>query len=252
VITYLEGRSPETKGRAEAIGVASVDMASIAKSDIVLSIVPPAEALVVARQVASAMAVSGSSAFFVDCNAVSPETMSAIANTFADNIGRVLDGCIIGGPPSVGKPGPHIYISGGGNNVVEALRQYGLDARPLDSAIGAASALKMCYAGINKGLIGLATAMLLAAAESGADEALMAELGESQFELLAKFTKGVPDMYPKAYRWVAEMKEIADFLGPENPASGIFLGMEGLYQQMAADRAAGGELAMALSAMLKT
>jgi 3-hydroxyisobutyrate dehydrogenase-like beta-hydroxyacid dehydrogenase len=251
VVTFLKGRSAETQRRAEAIGIRSVDLATVVQADIILSIVPPAEALTVAQQISTAMTGSTPSAFFVDCNAISPETMSEIANAFDDNIGRVFDGCIIGGPPKPGKPGPHVYISGGGNNVVDVLLEHGLDARPLDSAIGAASALKMCYAGINKGLIGLGTAMLLAAAESGADKALMAEMRESQSELVAKFAKGVPDMYPKAYRWVAEMKEIADFLGPENPASGIFIGMEGLFQQMAADRAEGGELAATLSDMLK-
>jgi uncharacterized caspase-like protein len=47
------------------------------------------------------------------------------------------------------------------------------------------------------------------------------------------------------------MKEIADFLGPENPASSIFVGMEGLYEEMAADRSGGGQLAMILSDMIK-
>lgn len=125
-----------------------------------------------------------------------------------------------------------------------------MDARVLDSGIGAASALKMCYAGINKGLVGLGTAMLLAAAKSGADKALMGELAESQSQLVRKFSKGIPDMYPKAYRWVAEMEEIAAFLGQDEPASSVFLGMSRLFQQIATDQAGRGVLASTLSEML--
>jgi 3-hydroxyisobutyrate dehydrogenase-like beta-hydroxyacid dehydrogenase len=251
VSTFLDGRSAQTRERAAAVGIRDVDLATLIEADIILSIVPPAQALSVAHQVANAMSASAQPAFFVDCNAISPETMSAVAKAFGDNIGRVFDGCIIGGPPKAGKPGPHLYVSGGGNHVVEALIACGLDARPLDSAIGAASALKMCYAGINKGFTGLATAMLLAAAENGVRGTLMAEMNESQADLVARISKSLPDMYPKAHRWVAEMKEIADFLGPENPASSIFVGMEGLYKEMAADRSGGGQLAMILSDMIK-
>lgn len=109
--------------------------------------------------------------------------------------------------------------------------------------IGASSALKMCYAGINKGVTGLGTAMLLAAIRSGADEGLKRELQESQSDLDRKFAQSIPDMYPKAYRWVAEMEEIAEFLGEDDPAALIFRGMAGLYRKMAEDREAGGVLA---------
>jgi len=108
----------------------------------------------------------------------------------------------------------------------------------------------MCYAGINKGLTGLGTSLLLAAAKSGADKALMAELLESQPELLAKFSKSIPDMYPKSNRWVAEMEEIAAFLGPEEPASLIFAGMAGVFQHLADDRTSNNDLTTTLSEML--
>jgi len=82
----------------------------------------------------------------------------------------------------------------------------------------------MSYAGINKGIIAIGTAMLLAAARSGASTGLYQELSESLPQLLSKFEKGIPDMYPKAYRWVAEMREIAAFLGEDKAAAMIFEG----------------------------
>lgn len=250
IVTYLEGRSSGTRERAAAVGIREVDLTALVKAKIILSIVPPSQAIAVADLVATAMRASQSPAIFIDCNAISPQTMGSVAQAFDNTNAKVLDGCIIGGPPTAGNPGPRFYLSGGAEEIVPVLVEYGLDARALNSDIGAASALKMCYAGINKGLIGLGTSMLLAAAKNGADKALMAELSESQSQLVAKFAKGIPDMYPKAYRWVAEMDEIAAFLGVDDPAADIFSGMAGVFQRLATDRTGNSEIATTLSEML--
>ncbi|MCZ3377259.1 MULTISPECIES: NAD(P)-dependent oxidoreductase [unclassified Rhizobium] len=243
VLTYLEGRSASTVERAKAAGMQPVDLADVAASRLILSIVPPAEAVAVARHIAGELRRSGSKTTFMDCNAISPKTMAEVAAIFGGDCGVVLDGSIIGGPPKPGQKGPKLYVSGDTANDSSVLADHGLQVRRIDGAIGAASALKMCYAGINKGVTGLGTAMLLAAIRSGADAALKRELQESLPDLDAKFVQGIPDMYPKAYRWVAEMEEISEFLGEDDPAALIFKGMAGLYRRMANDREGGAVLA---------
>ena len=57
-------------------------------------------------------------------------------------------------------------------------------------------------------------------------------------------------MYAKAYRWVAEMREIADFLGPDDPARLIYEGFAGLYERLAADVAGEKRDIAALNAFL--
>ncbi|MGV1756245.1 DUF1932 domain-containing protein [Rhizobium sp. A22-96] len=251
VLTYLEGRSPATIERAKAAGMEPVGLDVIAGAGLILSIVPPASAIGVAKQVAAAIRQRGSKTVFMDCNAISPQTMTQVAAVFGNDCGVVLDGCIIGGPPKSGQKGPKLYVSGDQANSGAVLSERGLEVRRVDGAIGAASALKMCYAGINKGVTGLGTAMLLAAIRSGADEALKRELQDSQPDLDAKLVQGIPDMYPKAYRWVAEMEEISEFLGEDDPASLIFRGMAGLYRKMAEDREGGGVLAEQLDGLNK-
>jgi putative dehydrogenase len=98
------------------------------------------------------------------------------------------------------------------------LRDWGLDWRAIDGPIGAASGLKMSYAGITKGTTAIAAAMLLGAAHFGCGEALIAELSKSQPEMLKRMRNGIPGTYDKAYRWVAEMEEIAEF-HEANPAA---------------------------------
>jgi hypothetical protein len=58
-------------------------------------------------------------------------------------------------------------------------------------------------------------------------------------------------MFPKAYRWVAEMEEIAEFLGADDPAALIFKGMAGLFQTIADDRNGSRELIATLERMLE-
>ncbi|MBB2708752.1 UNVERIFIED_ORG: 3-hydroxyisobutyrate dehydrogenase-like beta-hydroxyacid dehydrogenase [Rhizobium etli] len=235
VLTYLDGRSEPTIARAQAAGMIPVALEELTKTELVLSIVPPAEAMSVAGLIAEISLENPAPPPFIDLNAIAPKTMQALAARFEGSWVEVLDGAIIGGPPVAGKSGPTLYISGDSAERSRLLEKHGLKVRRLDGPLGAASALKMCYAGINKGFAGLGAAMLLAASRSGAAESLTAELAESLPDIERKLSKSIPDMYPKAYRWVAEMQEIADFLGEDDPAATIFRGMADLFSRLAAD-----------------
>jgi 3-hydroxyisobutyrate dehydrogenase-like beta-hydroxyacid dehydrogenase len=255
VVTNLDGRSAATKKRAADAGMREAGWQEIVSADIILSIIPPSEAVEVATRVAATALAAGKTPVFVDCNAIAPDTMAAVAAAAAKGGAQVVDGSIIGMPP-VPKGGetaakvPMLYLSGGPDGIETLLSGHGLKVTRLEGEIGAASALKMCYSGINKGLVGLGTAMYLAAIRSGADDGLRHELAASVPQVADRLARGIPDMYAKAYRWVAEMEEIADFLGKDDPAALIFRGMAGLYRKMADDREAGGELAAALDAMV--
>jgi hypothetical protein len=122
--------------------------------------------------------------------------------------------------------------------------------RPLDGAIGTASGLKMSYAGITKGLTALASAMMLAATRFGVAQDLRAELADSQPQLLAWFSRSVPAMYPKAYRWSGEMQEIADFAGEDAATRQIYQGIAQLYERLTQDQAGTKRETGALSAFL--
>lgn len=94
VISPLQGRSAETRQRAAAAGIQNVDLTAVAEAELILSIVPPSEAPGVARQVAEVIKNSSSSALFVDCNSVSPNTMATIANSFGEKASQLMrSGC---------------------------------------------------------------------------------------------------------------------------------------------------------------
>jgi 3-hydroxyisobutyrate dehydrogenase-like beta-hydroxyacid dehydrogenase len=238
--TSLTGRSAASHARAEACGMRHVEESELVEGvDIVLSIVPPGEAAGLARRFAPLLLAARRKPVYLDCNAISPQSMEAIASILAPTGALVLDCGIIGGPPRPQPPDPNFYVSGPGCEAALALRQYGLEIRLLPGPPGAASALKVSYAGLTKGLTALGAAMFLGAAAAGSDAALIAELGESQPEILRLLRRQIPGMYDKAYRWVAEMREIANFVQPNAAAARIYEGAAGLYEQLAAARAAG-------------
>lgn len=130
---------------------------------------------------------------------------------------------------------PRLYASGPAAPRFATLRDYGLDIRVLDGALSAASALKMSYAGITKGTQAIGAAMMLAATRAGSADALFKELQGSQKEMLAWFQRALASMPPKAYRWVAEMHEIAGFVGDDPTASELYQGAAHFYERVAED-----------------
>jgi len=146
VLTLLEGRSAATVNRARAAGMEDVSPETIATADLILSIVPPSEAVGLAKELMTHLSESRHKPVYIDCNALSPKTKTEIAGTLAEQ-----------------------------------------------------------------------------------------ELGESLPQLLSKFQTGIPDMYPKAYRWVAEMREIAAFLDEDKAAAMMFEGAAQLYDRLATD-----------------
>ncbi len=105
----------------------------------------------------------------------------------------------------------------------------------MNGPIGAASAMKMSYAGITKGFTALGCMMMLAAARGGVADGLRAELERSQPALLPWLQRQIPAMYPKAYRFVGEMEEISDYVGEDVSAQEMFDAFADFYTRLAAD-----------------
>jgi len=210
VITGLEGRSERTAGLARAAGIEDVGslVRVVGEADVILSVLPSAAAPTVAREVARRLPGRPGPLTFVECNALAPRLVREIGAVVGDAGGRVVDVGIVGSPPTEAKS-PRFYASGSDLGPFLAFRDHGLDVRPLGAEIGQASAMKMCYAALTKGLTALGTELLLAATEHDVVDALFGELGDSQPALLAWLAGSIPGMPAKSRRWVSEMLEIA-------------------------------------------
>ena len=252
MLTSLAGRSAASAARASAAGMTAVADTQLTEADFLLSIVPPGDALALAKRLAPWLTAANKKPIYVDCNAVSPNTMLDIAEVVAKTGCPFVGAGIIGPPPKPGSTNTKFYAAGPAAGLFTKFNEYGLIVRVLEGSLTAASALKMSYAGITKGFTALGAAMILAATREGSAEALKAELGESQPALLGYLTRQVPAMYPKAYRWVAELEEISAFVGTDHPEHAMLDAAARLYERIAADVEGDKKEAGAMDAFLKS
>ncbi|KAK0731593.1 6-phosphogluconate dehydrogenase [Lasiosphaeris hirsuta] len=274
VATNLTARSQDTIARAGAANVLTLptDAALIDVSSLILSVVPPRDALATAQRILAALPLASAPRaaplYFADMNAVSPGSVKAIAALFAGTAVRFIDGSILGGPPAPPKLGRGVGGVGGAGAewtrpllptsgpwaVADVDGGYGthlagvLRAKHIGPEVGAASGLKMCFASLSKGYAAIAVQAVTTARRLGVLDDLKEALGELAPGNLERMEKGVVGMAPKAYRWVREMEEIsATHAGEGEDQDGgfvpeyIFRGAAEVFRTVAEDTVLGRE-----------
>ncbi len=179
---------------------------AVRQSDVVLSVCPPHAAVDLARAVA-AINFTG---IYVDANAVSRATAEVVGCIVTASGASFVDGGIIGSP--VKQAGTtRLYLSGTHAAEIAALFSRSmLDARAIGAEPGAASALKVAYAAWTKCTDALVLAIRAYAEHEGVDQALLDEWRISQPALEKKCIRAAAVAVPKAWRYVGEMREIAE------------------------------------------
>ena len=250
VVTSLAGRSDASARRAKAAGMIAVSDEECAQADFFLSICPPSDAPALAERMAALIAPAAKKPIYVDCNAVSPATKVGIGEIVLKAGAPFVDVGITGLPPR-GDHSPWLHASGPDAARFAVLGDFGIKVNVIEGPIGAASALKMSYGAITKGLTALGSMIMLAATRAGIADKLRAELDRTHPALIAQFQRAVPDMFDKAYRFVGEMEEIADFVGQDKSAQQMYEAIAEFYTRIAADHEGKKEETGALAAFLK-
>ncbi|KAI1625827.1 hypothetical protein EDD37DRAFT_648284 [Exophiala viscosa] len=224
---------------------------------------------------------------YIDMNAISPRTTKTIGALFGQiapsstgnhaidgssisnggasqqHIGvDFLDGGIIGGPPALREDKtwkrPSIVISGSRHSEILSSELIDiLNIKLIADMIGSASALKSCFASLNKGMVALSILAFTTAHSAGVLPSLQEHLKEFNPGALAAAQRGLTTMPPKAYRWVDEMREInqtfvdeggfdpsvllTDTEHAERHANGVFEGVADIYKLIADDTVLGEE-----------
>ncbi|MEZ5247243.1 MAG: DUF1932 domain-containing protein [Acidimicrobiales bacterium] len=209
VVWASQGRSPATQERAEADALHDVGTldALVGRSDTIISVCPPGDALAVARDVAAL----GFSGVYLDANAVAPQTARTIAATVGAGGALALDGGIVG-PPARHAGLTVLYLSGdrARSDAVAALFASGpLETHHVGDEPGAASAVKMAFAAWTKGTSALLLAIRALAEIEGVVEGLDHAWSTLTPELVDQLPRTARGTTPKAWRFVAEMHEIS-------------------------------------------
>lgn len=233
VLWVDHGRSEETKQRAAVAGiepVAELDQLC-AESETIVSVCPPAAA----GDVAQAVHAAGFAGLFVDANAVAPATARAVCEPFAD----AVDGGIVG--PPVTRPGStRLYVSGRRSAaVVELFGGSDLEVRVVDGNVGAASAVKMCFAAWTKGTSALLFAIAALAEAEGVTPSLEDEWTTSMPDLLERARRSPARVGPKAWRFAPEMEEIAATFAANDLPGGFHVAAADVYERLASLKGSG-------------
>jgi len=227
VLWASSGRSEATAARAVEAGLEDAgDVGELCRRcDVLLSVCPPHASLDAARSTA------GFAGIYVDANAVSPATAREIAGLRA----RFVDGGIVGSPPRA--PGTtRLYLSGVEAGQVAALFEgTPVDARVVSAEPGAASALKMAYAGWTKGSAALLLAVRELARAEGVEAELLAEWRQSLPELEARLASAERSAATKGWRWIGEMEEIAASLAAHDLPDGFHRAAAEVYRRSSAE-----------------
>lgn len=236
VVTDLTSRSASSVGLAESAGLQNLASLEevVAAADIFLSILPPAAAFDFAKRAAAAISAAGRRLVYADCNAVSPQTVEAIEALFHSSAAEFLDVGIVGPAPEAGTPAPtRFYVSGPGRAELLALSAPELRVIDMGPEIGRASAIKMGYAAMNKGVNALYTAVLMAAERLGVRDELMQEFDASQPRAAERMRRRIPYLAATASRFTGEMREIAATFAAAGVTPAFHEGAEWIYATLA-------------------
>jgi 3-hydroxyisobutyrate dehydrogenase-like beta-hydroxyacid dehydrogenase len=212
-----ESRSEATARRAAAFEDAGSLAELVRRSDVILSVCPPA----IAEETAERVAERGFAGLYVDANAISPARMDRIAARFP----RCVDGSI------TAKTRINLYLSGDPSDVADVAALFapdgGVEAVALAGPIGAASAIKMAFAGWNKISAGLEAQAFAIARVYGLEDELAAEGVDP-----ARVARSAG----RAWRWVGEMHEIGDTCAGLGLPDGIARGAAELFDRWSEHR----------------
>jgi 3-hydroxyisobutyrate dehydrogenase-like beta-hydroxyacid dehydrogenase len=227
------GRSEATAERAADAGLEPVAELPelLSQADIVFSVVPPATAEDLARQVA-AFEYSG---IYVDANAISPERTRRIARIVTR--AEFVDGGIIGPPPSQTAQ-TRLYLSGSEPAMKQVQRIFAdtmVSIHLLDGVIGKASALKMSFASFQKATRALAAVSHALAEHHGVRAELLAEAERMGSSALAQ-DGYLPSVAARAWRWGPEMREVAAALEEASLPTNLASAAEAVFRNWDGDK----------------
>ncbi|MGH3498628.1 MAG: DUF1932 domain-containing protein [Nocardioidaceae bacterium] len=244
VLWAEQGRSDETAKRAEWADLTAVPtVGDVARrSDIVISVCPPAAAVDVAAQVAAVdvaaqvaavdVAANHSGCLYLDANAVAPATVERIAELIGFD--RVVDGALIG--PPAWQPGTTVlHLSGPRAAEVEELFVgTPLDTRVVGPRVGQASAVKACFAAQSKAVPTIWAVIAAAAEAYDVGPAVREELARDGIDLVGNLDRLASGATSKAWRWDAEMDEAAVAFGGIGLPDGFSRSAAEVYRRVAA------------------
>lgn len=213
VVTTLVGRSERTRRLCTSTAITVLDSmtAVVAQADAVFSIIPPTAAKIVAADFSAAVQRTGHRPLFIDANAISPMTAQEVGEIVAHVDCPYLDACIVGPARDV-RGRCTFYVSGPQAQMFAEHLGKSLRTHVLGDRLGQASAFKMVFSGLNKGLVALLYELTVAAHDFGVLDELLHRYTALLPGVMQALEWLVPTYPMHAARRADEMGELAETL----------------------------------------
>jgi 3-hydroxyisobutyrate dehydrogenase-like beta-hydroxyacid dehydrogenase len=205
VVTTLRNRGGRTAERCAEAGIEVLEsLADVARrSHVVISLVPPANALAVAEAYAELIPHAPAGAIYVDANSISPESAATVGDVITRKGGRFVDAAINGLARNLTASGT-LFLSGDRADDVASLFGDAVRVRVVESA----SLMKMLLGGMSKGICGLFIELALVAERRG----MLGEMLKAAREIYPGIEQVVDRMLPTyaehSGRRATEMREL--------------------------------------------
>lgn len=212
-ITTLGDRSHRTIELASAAGVEALESLDevVEASDVVLSLVSPAAALPVARQVAACKR-RRADAIYVDANSTSPMMTRQLAGLLERRGFRFVDATIHGSASRLSQMGL-VHLSGTAADSVSDLFRPFVAVRALGDEPGLASTMKMLVSIMVKGIIALFVEASVAGREAGLLDEFLASITQLYPGVMALAGRALPTYPRHVGRRVEELYDLEATLG---------------------------------------
>jgi 3-hydroxyisobutyrate dehydrogenase-like beta-hydroxyacid dehydrogenase len=232
VVVALDGRSARTHRLAADAGLEDVGSlpALLVEADVVLSVVPPGAAADVAAEIATG--AGPARPLVVDLNALAPATVLGLEGTLAASGLDLVDGSISGPPPHA-RGTTRVYLSGPRAAEIVELPLDGVERVVVSDALGSASAVKMCTASVYKGRVALLAQALRTAHAHGVVDHVLDDLAETGAADARRTGATLGRASAKAWRYVAEMEEIAATQEDAGLTPELFRALAEVYTELA-------------------
>jgi 3-hydroxyisobutyrate dehydrogenase-like beta-hydroxyacid dehydrogenase len=213
VVTTMVGRSERTRRLCASATITALEsLATVVEhADVILSIIPPTAAITVAESFVKAVRQTGHRPLFVDANAISPMTAEEVGKIVSACDVPYVDACIVGPARDV-RGRCTFYVSGPHTAAFEQELGRSLRTHVLGDRIGQASAFKMVFSGLNKGLVALLYELTVAGHEFGFLPLLLEQYKALLPGVMEALEWLVPSYPMHAARRGDEMAELAETL----------------------------------------
>lgn len=234
VFTCVEDRGERTSENARRVKfqIAKSLEETVNSANLIVSLVPPTEALGVAKRVASVLD-NKIPRYYLDANSISPASVKEVEKALSESDIMFTDGVFLGSATML-KDKTTLVISGPSPDVVQNALQDSVRVSVIGDAIGDASSLKMCFSGFNKSLVALFIEIMAAAQRSGQQNEVLGYLREFYPETIDTIERLLTSYPRQRFRRRDEMREVARFIESVDIISPISEGAGQIFERLCA------------------